>query len=213
MTMTTPSTNKLLEEYIPEYIPHPHEEIKVPLGKKVQENSTTHTRAAAGFDSQDDLKPTGFVITRTEDTKYRLMEMMAASGKNRKEVAETLGMSYSWVVQVFKQRWFKDNVVAILKENGKDHVQAFLKAEGMPSLEVVRDIRDNEKEKGATRLAAANSILDRLLGKAPTKVEIDATVQISSVDAEAEVLLREARALDEKMRARGLDPLSLTMPN
>lgn len=184
-----------------DYVPHPEEDY---LGKTMLKNSTSRVMAAAGFDAQAEVKPTGMVITRSDDPKYRLMEHMAACGKTRRDIADTLGMSYSWVCQVFKQRWFKDNVIAVLKDNGRDHVQAFLKAECMPSLEVVRDIRDNESEKGATRLAAANTILDRLLGKPTNKIEVDGSLNINTVDKEAEQLLAEAKSLDEKLKARGM---------
>lgn len=188
-------------------VPHPADDISRPTARVANKMTRMGMNARDEVVGEADLQPTGFIIAASDDPKYRLLEYMAASGKTRRDIATSVGMSYSWVCQIFKQQWFKTNVAKILQENGSDAIQSFLQVEAMPSLEVVSEIRDDPEAPAAARLSAANSILDRLLGKPKEKIEVTNKTN-KAVEAEADKLLEEAKELQSKLRAQGVSFLS-----
>jgi hypothetical protein len=108
-----------------------------------------------------------------EQPVHVLMCYMLASGKTPKEVAEATGYAEASVKLIAKQPWFRKRFLRITSEAGKNQVESFLAGETLSSLETLVLIRDSDKAPGATRIAAANSILDRALGKPTQKVETE----------------------------------------
>ena len=93
-----------------------------------------------------------------------------------------------------------DNTVTsqttIMEEKPVHLTVAYLLASGrtrreisaVTSLEVLRDLRDDLDQKGPTRLSAANSLLDRFLGKPTVHVESVTALNIhSAADAKDQV--------------------------
>lgn len=138
-----------------------------------------------------------------ESPRHRLILWMTANGHSPAQIAQALGITKQTVYITRKQPWFREMFVRLTTAMGQDSVEQFLKAEVMPSLEVLRDIRDNEEAKPSDRRAAADSLLDRFLGKATVKVDTDAKAP-ADVPTEAAELIAEQRRLDAQIRSRGL---------
>lgn len=133
--------------------------------------------AEAYFESGDalygDRVPALTVLT--EKPVHRLMIYAHAQGKTASEIAKETGYQAGYVGQVLRQPWARTRLLAMLREAGMDPVKHFLKTEVSPSLEVLREIRDDTKVAAASRLTAASAILDRALGKPTVNVITDNT--------------------------------------
>lgn len=143
------------------------------------------------------------VVIKKEKPEHRIMLWMRLQGHRSKDIASALGCSYQTVLNVSGQEWFKDAFVRLAGELGKDAAETFLRGEEIPTLTTLIDLRDNAKTEGV-RLAASNSLLDRIRGKPTVRVE---TKNQSSVDvtvADVSSLLAERAANEQKLRANGI---------
>lgn len=104
---------------------------------------------------------------------HRAMIYAHALGKTINEIAEQLGVTRTTVSNTLRQPWARLRLTAILKDLHKDEVEHFYKTEVGPSLEVLREIRDNKVASATARIQASNAILDRALGKPTVHVESD----------------------------------------
>ena len=157
--------------------------------------------AASYFESPDRLHgdEVGETTILKEKPIHRAMIYLHASGCTYKEIAEQCDVAYATVVNLFKQPWAKDRLTSILRELGTDQVRHFLTCEVSPSLEVLREIRDDRSKLASSRIAAANSILDRALGKPTVHVETDNTnrsipTDMSKIDAELSALRKQVES-------------------
>lgn len=144
-------------------------------------------------------------VIQEEKPEHTILLWMKAAGKTDAECAEKLNYSLIHIRNLRKQEWFRSRFDAIMLECGRDAVQEFINGEVMPSLQTLAEIRDSETAKGSTRVAAANSLLDRALGKATIRVE---TKHMESTATEAttevEVLRAEAESLAKQLSANGV---------
>jgi hypothetical protein len=123
---------------------------------------------------------------KTERPEHRIIVYLKARGMNNTEIAERTGYGYQWICQIVRQPWFRQRFVEECQSAGLDQVKQFLEGEVIPSLEVLRDIRDDTEAKEASRVVAANSLLDRFLGKPVARVETE-SVSSGLDDARATV--------------------------
>jgi hypothetical protein len=134
---------------------------------------------------------------------HNMMAYMAAAGRTTKEIAEVTGFSYSQVREVLAQPAMKDEMKRIVEESGSNYVETVLSREVLPSIETLITIRDeNIRAKPQVSAAAANSLLDRYLGKPTTRVEntnFDGGKIEDSVDAK----MQELQRIEANMRAAG----------
>lgn len=144
-----------------------------------------------------------------EQPVHILMCYMQASGKTIAEIAQATGYSVGGVRVITKQPWFRKRFLRITSEAGKNQVESFLASETMNSLEVLVQIRDDETEKGPTRVTAANSILDRALGKAVQHVESTSNLTVNKATDAGQSLDAQIAALTEQLRHVGSAPRSL----
>jgi|GEM_PF-3699065 len=113
---------------------------------------------------------------------------LLASGRTRREISDVTGLSLPSISSLTRQPWFVSRLKEITEAAGKDMVRSFLEGEVVTSLEVLRDLRDDLDQKGPTRLSAANSLLDRFLGKPTVHVESVTALNIhSAADAKDQV--------------------------
>lgn len=139
-----------------------------------------------------------------EKAEHRIMMYMVAEGKSNSEIAKIMGYGTQWVAQVKRQPWFKDQLVKILHEAGKDLVETFLQGEVLTSVETLVEIRDDANAKAATRVAAANAILDRALGKPVVSIKSESRqLPASDVSEEDARLSREIASIQEQLKASG----------
>lgn len=108
--------------------------------------------------------PVPAVTIYDEKPVHRTMVLMRARGCTYKEIAEATDYSQQQVRQVCNQPWARQRL-SQLAMDGQMDVQDILAAELLPSIEAIVEIRDDKKAGASTRLAAANALLDRFLGK------------------------------------------------
>lgn len=133
---------------------------------------------------------------------HRMMIYMHAQGASIPDIALNTGYSKMMVGQILRQPWARQRLLQILNETGRDAVRHFLTNEIAPSLEVLREVRDDAEEKGATRIIAADKILDRALGKATVTVESNITSR--SVPADLQRIEADLQSTREQLAARGV---------
>jgi hypothetical protein len=140
-------------------------------------------------------RPPNFAI-ETERPEHRMLVYLKAQGLTNQECAERMSYSYGWVCQIVRQPWFRERFIAECELAGRDAVETFLQAEVMPSLQTLSSIRDDKNAKEATRVAAANSLLDRFLGKPTQRVETEnASKGLDDARATVEDLERQVKSL------------------
>lgn len=144
-------------------------------------------------------------VILSEKPEHRLILYLKLNGHSTKEISKLTGYTTVWVRQVVRQPWFRQKFVEEAKSAGLDSVTKFLESEVLESLEVIREIRDSGGEKGSTRLAAANALLDRHLGKPMQKVITDNTHRnVEDVTTEASAIDIELAQLEDALKSRGV---------
>ena len=138
-------------------------------------------RIVDGGDSQRVLK--------SEQPHHRLMVLMRARGFSTNEIAEQLGYTPSTVSIALRQPWARQMLVDMLQGEGLAGLQQLLKAELIPSVLTLVDVRDAPESKGSERTAAANSIIDRFLGRPTQRIE----TAHAAVPTDIEALEREVK--------------------
>lgn len=132
-------------------------------------------RVITGNDSQRTIK--------AEQPHHRLMVLMRARGFSTNEIASELGYTASTVSIALRQPWARQLLVDILQKEGLDGVHDLLKAELVPSVLRLVDERDNDEAKPSERISAANSLIDRFLGKPTQRVETAKATLPSDIEA------------------------------
>lgn len=188
---------------------------------KVQERVRANNETKPGYDnsgSDVDLhNPSmpNFEIQK-ETPEHRFLLYLFAQGNSTIEVFQHMGgqltpngkpipgtgrWSYHWLCQIRRQSWFRNQLTAFLHEMGKDLVQAKLQTELLPSLEVVVEIRDDPDAPSATRLNAANSLIDRFLGKPTQRVVTESPKDLSTYETDVSVLQKQIEQVETEMKA------------
>ena len=144
-----------------------------------------------------------YVLTEEKPVHITMAYMMAA-GRTRKEVAEATGFTPAQVTMVSKQPFFKKRLKEITEAAGKDMVKQFLEGEVMPSLELLCEVRDNSEERGSTRVIAANSILDRFMGKPTIHVDSKTNLNIQTAATAKDQVQAELDRINLELRERGV---------
>lgn len=152
-----------------------------------------------------------------ETPEHRFLLYLFAQGNSTLDVFEQLGgqvdpvtrlpipgtgkFSYAWLTQIRRQSWFREQLVNFLHETGKDLVRAKLQTELLPSLEVVAQIRDDVNAPSSARLNAANSLIDRFLGKPVQHVITQTPKGVEDYARDASELQKELDQVNEEMKA------------
>ncbi len=108
-----------------------------------------------------------------EKPEHRLIVYLKAQGFSNKEVSDKTGYTQAWVSQITRQPWFRLRLVQELREAGIDQIQQVLKSNALDSIFTLVDLRDDVQAPKAVRKAAADSLLDRYLGKPTQKFETE----------------------------------------
>lgn len=142
------------------------------------------------------------LVIQHEKPIHRMMIYMHAQGSSVADIAQNTGYKPSQIYQILRQPWARQRLVQILKETGQDAVKHFLTHEVAPSLEVLREIRDGDiPGRTSDRASAANSILDRALGKPTVHVESENTNR--TVPADIQRIEAEIAATKKQLAERG----------
>lgn len=195
------------------------------LGRPTKGNEKDHGVDAQVIAAEVDLREANItplhgqeggkgVRLKKESARHRVLVYLFAQGGTIRSVFESLGgewdeknkrpisgtgeYSYQQLVNIRKQPWFQAELLKVMEENGSPLVEARLQLEMMASLETIIEIRDNQNEKGSTRLAAATSLLDRHLGKPAQVVRSEVTTTTASHEQEANELREELQRLKQE---------------
>lgn len=142
---------------------------------------------------------------QSEKPAHRVIVYLKAQGLSNREIAEKLGYTQPWVSQITRQPWFQNAVVEEIRRAGEDVVAKFLEGETLSSVQTLVAIRDDEAQKGATRVSAANAILDRALGKPTQYVQAETITRSGEAQKEMEQLERELHSIKESQKSLGLN--------
>lgn len=127
-----------------------------------------------------------------EKPEHRIVFYLKAQGKSYTEIAKVTDYTISHLSQLCRQPWAQKRIMEEIRSNGGDAVRAVLEGEVINSLQTLVEVRDSS-DKDSNRVAAANSLLDRHLGKPIAKIETthfsNAAETISDVDRQ----LKEVR--------------------
>ena len=119
---------------------------------------------------------------RNEQPWHRRAAMLYVQGYSPCEVADLLQVSKRDILRLKQEPWFQDLLVKEFNSTGRQALDDMIKLEAMPALRVVVEIMNDPKQKGATRLAAANSVIDRFAGKSVQRVEsVNVNTNVSAV--------------------------------
>jgi predicted transcriptional regulator len=164
--------------------------------------STEKARALLDACDANGTAPTSNASLSSDTPRMRLVAWLTAQGKSRTEIANILDVSPATVTNTLKHPSCKALVKSIIDEIGQDAVKTFLQTEVLSSLETLVAIRDSD-EKGQVRIAAANSILDRALGKPTQHIESSDAKSSEAVRVENEALNSQLEAVEAQLRAIG----------
>ena len=105
-------------------------------------------------------------LLKYEKPIHRTMVNMLAAGYTVAEISKATGYCVNTVSNAVKQPHARQYLIQEAKKSVQQEIKAILEQEAIPSLQVLTAVRDNPNARTADRTAAANSLLDRFLGKA-----------------------------------------------
>ena len=112
-----------------------------------------------------------------ERYEHRIIAELKALGKTNREIAEITGFTSACINYVVKQPWCKQYIMDEIHRNGGKAVLDYMKNHAMVAAEtIVEAITDDEMIARRDKAAIANSLLDRVFGKA------DQTIKHAQVD-------------------------------
>ncbi len=115
-------------------------------------------------------------VIQHEKPWHRYALHLAARAKmSTTEIATALQVSADQVRLLFKQPWFQEQYNALVSSRADSFYDQLLEGEDVNSLLTLVEIRDDTRQKGATRAQCAFDILDRMKGKA-----VQRTLSVSS---------------------------------
>lgn len=152
-----------------------------------------------------DSDPDKFFVR--EKPVHRQMAEMARMGYTTVEIAACVGQSKGNVSRSLRQPFARRHMIEETKKDIAEEMRAFLDAEVMPTLRVIKDIRDNPNTKPEAALTASNMLLDRRFGRPTQPIE----EREKPVDAMSPAEI-EAKALKILERERPENPGEVPVP-
>jgi predicted transcriptional regulator len=119
---------------------------------------------------------------KTESPKHRLICYLKSQGLSNHEIALKVGVTPQWVSQIVRQPWARKVIAEEMRAAGRDALTTIIEAAAEDSVYKLIEVRDDEKAPKNVQLAAANSLLDRYLGKPTQKIESEVTKKSVDVD-------------------------------
>ena len=142
-----------------------------------------------------------------EKPVHRQMAEMARMGYTTVEIAACVGQSAGNVSRSLRQPFARRHMIEATKQDVTKEMRDFLDAEVMPTLRVIKSIRDDPNTKPEAALTASNMLLDRRFGR-PTQPIEDREKPVDAMTP-AEI---EARALKILERERSENPGEVPVP-
>lgn len=125
-----------------------------------------------------------------ERYEHRIIAELKAMGKTNREIAEITGFTPTTINYVVKQPWCKQFIMDEIHRNGGKAVLDFMKSKAMVAAEVVVEAIESDDNMTARRdrAAIANSLLDRVFGKADQTIKHAAADPDQLSDAELAII-------------------------
>lgn len=143
------------------------------------------------------------VEIKNEKPWHRTAVLLCAAGWAAKDIAMEVGYGTQAVLTLMKQPWFNEAVGIVIERNGTADALEIFKAEIMGAQATVLEIMNNEKAPPTVRLAAANSVIDRVKGKAKQSVEIS-QLRAASDDPVAEAARLQQQVEELRKQNEGI---------
>lgn len=138
---------------------------------------------------------------KAEKPEHRIVLFLKGQGLSNNEIAERTGYTYPWISQLLRQPWARKRLVEEITASGRDAVTDIIKSAAEDSVWTLIAERDNDNAKPSERISAANSLLDRFLGKPTQKVE--QTIKTGPLDTLADTERELAMLAQEEARLMG----------
>lgn len=165
------------------------------------------------------------VTIQKERPEHRFLVFLYAQGMSTKDIYLQLGgewdstrnlplpgtaaqYSYQHLHNIRRQAWFQTKLIEYMEQCGKDVIRAKFEAELMPSIEKVIEIRDDVNAPKQLQLRAAESLIDRFLGKPIQQVVALPVASVDKYEKDAAALARETEAIENELK--NLNPAFLT---
>jgi hypothetical protein len=154
-------------------------------------------------------------VAQKENSNHRLLAMLFAQGGDAKTAFADLGgqfdtdgrpvpgtglFSLEYIRRLRRTQWFQEVIIELLDSKGGKLIENRLQIEVAPSIATLVEIRDNEAASASARLTAANSLLDRFLGKPKQAVEVIPPSDVAKFEVEREKLEAELERLREERK-------------
>jgi len=132
------------------------------------------------------VKPPTFTI-QSEKAEHRLLIALKLQGYSNREIARTSGYTEAWLSQFFRQDWVRQRLAETIEASGLQALEKLIESTAVDSIYTLVDLRDDETTPPAVRRQAADSLLDRYLGKPTQKVVTNnLNVNVDAIDDEIE---------------------------
>lgn len=149
----------------------------------------------SGFDNID--KPKNFDVNKglvgdfgpkyllnRERPWHRTVINMAAAGYTNTEISKAVGRDVGVVENTLRQPFAREYLINEAKKTVQDEIKAVLESQALPSIQMLVAVRDDELANASVKLSAANSLLDRFLGKPVQPMTTNAKAPSDMSDAE-----------------------------
>ena len=90
---------------------------------------------------------------------------MAEQGYNEKEIATALELNKHTVRNTLRQPSARQHMIETMQQDVSTEIKRFLEGTVLPSLRVLEEIALNPECRASDRIAAANSLADRQMGR------------------------------------------------
>jgi len=142
-----------------------------------------------------------------EKPEHRVLLMLKAQGMSNREIAKRSGYTEAWMSQLFRQPWATALLSEFITDAGLDVLDTMIKAEAVPSLLRLVEVRDMELNPKTASVIASScvSLLERHLGKPVQQVKVDQTTRTAaSTVAEVDQKIKDLET--ETNRLLGVKP-------
>lgn len=120
-----------------------------------------------------------------EKYEHRIIAELKSAGKTNQEICEITGYCATSISAITKLPWVKQFIMDEIHRRGGQQVIDYMSQNAMPAAKtVVEGFMDEEMPRGRDRVAAANSLLDRLFGKANQNITTHKGADLSKVTDE-----------------------------
>jgi lambda repressor-like predicted transcriptional regulator len=140
-------------------------------------------------------------VKRSEAPHHRLMVLLKSQGYSNNEIAEMTGYGVTTVSNVLRQPWARRRIVELITKHGLVGVQQLLEGELANNVMTLIEVRDDPNSRDSTRVNAANSLLDRFLGKPVARVETTQRDAPATTVEELQKQLDSLKAEEIRLRA------------